>query len=49
MLDHLGHGEAATAIEGAIETVLGDPLLRTPDMDGKGTTVEVGKAVEEAL
>ena len=49
MLDHLGHPKAAAAVESAIETVLDDPHLRTPDMGGKGTTVEVGKAIESAL
>ena len=49
MLDHLGHPEAATTIEGAIETVLLESPLRTPDMGGKASTVELGKAIEEAL
>jgi tartrate dehydrogenase/decarboxylase/D-malate dehydrogenase len=49
MLDHLGHPEAARAIERAIETVLEDPQLRTPDMGGSATTVELGKAIAEAL
>ena len=49
MLDHLGHPEAAAAIEGAIETVLGDRSLRTPDMGGKATTVDLGRAIAEAL
>ncbi|MCG6877852.1 MAG: tartrate dehydrogenase [Deltaproteobacteria bacterium] len=49
MLDHLGHPEAAEAVERAIETVLLDPHLRTPDMGGKATTVEVGKAIEQSL
>jgi len=49
MLDHLGHPEAAAAIEGAIETVLEEPRLRTPDMGGRATTVELGRAIAEAL
>lgn len=49
MLDHLGHPEAAGAVERAIETVLEDPSLRTPDMGGKASTSEMGKAIAEAL
>lgn len=49
MLDHLGSPEAATAVERAIEKVLGDSSLRTPDMGGKATTVELGQAIAEAL
>jgi tartrate dehydrogenase/decarboxylase/D-malate dehydrogenase len=49
MLDHLGQPEAARAIERAIETVLEDPHLRTPDMGGSATTVELGTAIAEAL
>lgn len=49
MLDHLNHPAAAQAIEEAIEKVLEDPTLRTPDMGGKATTLEMGKAIEEAL
>lgn len=49
MLDHLGHPEAAATVERAIETVLGESPLRTPDMGGKATTVELGRAIAEAL
>jgi len=49
MLDHLGHPEAAAAVERAIEEALRDPHLRTPDMGGKATTAEVGKAIEQSL
>jgi tartrate dehydrogenase/decarboxylase/D-malate dehydrogenase len=45
MLEHLGHPDAATVIESAIETVLQDSHLRTPDMGGKATTVEIGTAI----
>jgi tartrate dehydrogenase/decarboxylase/D-malate dehydrogenase len=48
MLDHLGQGEAAKAIEQAIETVIQDPATRTPDMGGKATTRELGTAIAEA-
>ncbi len=49
MLDHLGHPEAAIAVEEAIETVLESTTLRTPDMGGTATTVELGAAIAEAV
>jgi tartrate dehydrogenase/decarboxylase/D-malate dehydrogenase len=49
MLDHLGHPEAAAAVERAIEMALQEPRLRTPDMGGRATTVELGRAIAEAL
>jgi tartrate dehydrogenase/decarboxylase/D-malate dehydrogenase len=49
MLDHLGHPEAAATVERAIETVLEDPALRTPDMGGRATTAELGAAISDAL
>ena len=48
MLDHLGRRDAHDAIVAAIEAVTaGGP--RTPDMGGGATTVDVGRAVAEAL
>jgi tartrate dehydrogenase/decarboxylase/D-malate dehydrogenase len=49
LLEHLGHPEAATVIESAIETVLLDSQLRTPDMGGKATTVEIGTAIAAVI
>ena len=49
MLDHLGQGEAAKAVEAAIEAVLADKDLLTPDMGGKATTGELGKAIAGAI
>jgi tartrate dehydrogenase/decarboxylase/D-malate dehydrogenase len=50
MLEHLGHADAAAAIVAAIERVLADPSApRTPDIGGKATTVDVGKAIAAAL
>ncbi len=50
MLDFLGHADAATAIVAAIERVLGDPRApKTPDLGGKASTVELGKAIAAAL
>src|SRR5262249_48336295 len=37
MLEHLGHGQAAAAIVGAIEALLAESDMRTPDMGGKAT------------
>ncbi|MGH6660244.1 MAG: isocitrate/isopropylmalate family dehydrogenase [Rhodospirillales bacterium] len=49
MLDHLGHTKAARAIEAAIAKVLKNSDVKTPDMGGKATTKDLGRAVEEAL
>jgi tartrate dehydrogenase/decarboxylase/D-malate dehydrogenase len=51
MLDFLGHREAHDAIMQAIETVLqpGSGAPRTPDLGGRASTQEVGKAIEQAL
>ena len=49
MLEHLGHPQAATAIETAIETVLQEAALKTPDMGGKATTTELGAALADAV
>jgi len=49
MLEHLGHPESAAAVERAIETVLENTSLRTPDMGGTATTMELGAAIAEAV
>ncbi|HYL49002.1 MAG TPA: isocitrate/isopropylmalate family dehydrogenase, partial [Stellaceae bacterium] len=49
MLDHLGHPQAGAAIVKAIETVIADTKLRTPDLGGKTKTTEMGKAIADAL
>jgi tartrate dehydrogenase/decarboxylase / D-malate dehydrogenase len=49
MLEHLGQGEAARAIERAIERVLAESDLRTRDMGGNATTAEMADAIEKAL
>ena len=49
MLEHLGHADAARAVETAIEQVIAEPRLHTPDMGGKATTAELGAAVAEAV
>ena len=51
MLEHLGHADAAAAIVRAIEAVLepksGAP--RTPDLGGRASTADLGKAIAGAL
>ncbi len=49
MLEHLGETAAAAAIEQAIEDVLRDSDVKTPDMGGKATTRELGDAIVSAL
>ncbi|HKB56079.1 MAG TPA: tartrate dehydrogenase [Lacunisphaera sp.] len=48
MLEHLGQPEAAAAIIHAIETVI-QHGPRTRDLGGTATTVEVGRAIAEAV
>lgn len=45
MLDHLGLPEAAAKIDGAVRAVLAEGHVRTPDLGGRSTTVEVTGAV----
>ena len=49
MLEHLGHAEAARAVERAIETVLADPAALTPDMGGSATTQALGARIASAV
>ena len=49
MLDHLGQPEAAANIVSAIETVIRDSDVKTPDMGGNANTQELGQAVVDAL
>ena len=49
MLDHLGHGDAAAAVVGAIERVLADGYCRTPDLGGTARTTDLGQAIADAL
>jgi tartrate dehydrogenase/decarboxylase / D-malate dehydrogenase len=45
MLDHLGEGPAARAIESAVSAVLAEGAVRTPDLGGSNSTEEVAAAV----
>ncbi len=49
MLEHLGEVQAAEAIVEAIEEVLEDGSVLTPDMGGRAGTRELGAAVEAVL
>ncbi len=48
MLEHLGHPEAAAAVMAAIEAVL-KKGPHTPDLGGRASTQDVGKAIAAAL
>ena len=49
MLEHLGHADAAAAIEGAIAAVLADGRVRTRDLGGTATMSEMAEAIAAAL
>jgi tartrate dehydrogenase/decarboxylase/D-malate dehydrogenase len=50
MLDFLGHKAAADAIVAAIEKILADKdSPRTPDLGGKASTTDLGKAIAAAI
>lgn len=49
MLDHLGYGDAARAIEDSIEAALADEKKRTPDLHGSASTEEVGRTIAEYI
>lgn len=48
MLEHLGYPEAAQAILHAAETTIADMTIRTPDLGGNSTTVQVVDAIASA-
>jgi tartrate dehydrogenase/decarboxylase/D-malate dehydrogenase len=50
MLEFLGHRAAADAMVAAIERTLADPAApRTPDLGGRATTAELGRAIAAAI
>ena len=49
MLEHLGESEASTAIVTSIEDLLSNDGPKTGDLGGNATTVEVGKAIADAI
>ena len=49
MLDHLGEADAARDMVAAIERVLTEGRVRTPDLGGTATTADMTRAVVDAL
>jgi isocitrate dehydrogenase (NAD+) len=49
MLRHLGEGTAARSVEVAVDTVLSDGRVRTPDLGGTASTADVADAVAAAV
>ena len=49
MLDFLGEGEAARAVERAVRRVLAEGTTVTPDLGGAATTDEMAEAVVRAV
>jgi isocitrate dehydrogenase (NAD+) len=49
MLRHLGEPAAAARVEDAVDGVLGAGRVRTPDLGGTSSTVEVGDAIAAAV
>jgi tartrate dehydrogenase/decarboxylase/D-malate dehydrogenase len=49
MLDHLGERAAHDRILRAIESVLGDERVKTPDLGGKATTADMARAITAAM
>ncbi len=50
MLEHLGEPAAAAAVMTAVEHVLDAPdSPLTPDLGGRSTTIEMGRAIAQAV
>jgi isocitrate dehydrogenase (NAD+) len=49
MLRHLGEGTAARSVEAAVDRVLSDGTVRTPDLGGSASTADVAQAVADAV
>ena len=49
MLRHLGYGDQALRIEGAVDAVLREGQVLTPDLGGKSTTTEVTEAIVKRI
>jgi tartrate dehydrogenase/decarboxylase/D-malate dehydrogenase len=49
MLDHLGERPAHDRILAAIESVLADEKVKTPDLGGRATTADMTRAVTAAM
>ncbi len=49
LLRHLGELRAGRDVEHAVDHVLGEGRVRTPDLGGSATTTEVAEAIAGAL
>ncbi len=49
MLEHLGHADAAQAINEATERVVAEGGVLTPDLGGQAKTADVGSAIADAV
>jgi len=49
MLDHLGLGQAARKVDAAIERLLAEEKIRTPDLGGSSSTAQVVDALLELV
>ena len=49
MLRHLGELEGASAVEGAVDGMLDAGKVRTPDLGGSSSTMDVAEAIASAL
>ena len=49
LLRHLGELEAAAGVEAAVDDVLQGGAIRTPDLGGEATTVELAEAVAATI
>ena len=49
MLDYLGEWEISNDIKQAVEKVIADCRIRTPDLGGDSSTMEVTKAIVREL
>ena len=49
MLDYLGEGETANSIKTAVEKVIAECKIRTPDLGGDASTMDVTKAIVKEL
>jgi tartrate dehydrogenase/decarboxylase/D-malate dehydrogenase len=49
MLTHLGEHRAADAVRAAVDAVLRDGTVRTPDIGGESTTSKLGAAIRDAV
>lgn len=49
LLEQLGESSAARSVHAAVERVLAEGVVATPDLGGKATTQELGSAIAEAV